>query len=891
MAIANGTRLGPYEITAPLGAGGMGEVYSARDTRLDRSVAVKILPSHLSDKPEARERFEREARAISSLNHPNICQLYDVGQQDGIRYLVMEHLQGETLAGRLAKGALPVGQALRYAIDVCEGLDKAHHCGVVHRDLKPSNIMLTKSGAKLMDFGLAKSAAPEMGVSGKTLSVASPSHPLTAEGTVIGTFQYMAPEQLEGKEADARSDLFSFGAVLYEMVTGRRAFEGKSQISVASAILEREPEPLTAVQPLAPQALEHVVQGCLAKDPDARWQSASDVARELRWILSAGSQAGVATPLRPGRRNRERVVWGALVALLALAVIILSVLGRHTAPVIRASLLPPADAPFNFIGDVAGPPVLSPDGTRVAFTAGKQNAIWVRALERGEAQKLEGTEGASFPFWSADGRFIGFIADGKMKKISAGGGPAAVITEVLNARGASWNADNTIVYTPDYRESIWKVSAKGGTPARVTVLDSAQHTTQRWPWFLPDGKHFIYFATNHTGVVQGQSGIYFASLDGGASKFVVSTDSGAQYASGYLLFHNRTSLMAQKFDAITGTLSGEPAVLVENIQYDNGTWHSSFTASDNGVLLYEPSSAGAGIDLLWFDRTGKQLGAAVERGAYRGMRISPDGKRLAISVGDPTPDIWVVDLVRGSRTRVTFDPASHFMPAWSPDGQRIVFMSQTGGSISMGSSLHAKPANGSGQDELLVKPEKSGESLHWPQFSSDGKYLLYELASGPTGATIWYMALDGDRKRTLLIQPQSPQSRVVYFRLSNDGKWLAYSSTDSGREEVYVTSFPGGAGRWQVSANGGTFPVWGGDTKELYFMSNDWTLMSAQVRAQGTEFEVEGTRPLFRLRDTLPQGSTLDVSPDGQRFVIASPPNSESAPLNLVVNWPAELTR
>ena len=890
MAVATGTRLGPYEITAALGAGGMGEVYSARDTRLDRSVAIKILPVHLSDQPEARERFEREARAISSLNHPNICQLYDVGQQDGIRYLVMEHLQGETLASRLAKGGLPVEPALRYAIDICEGLDKAHHGGVVHRDLKPANIMLTKSGAKLMDFGLAK-AAPPLGVPGKTVSLASPSHPLTAEGTVIGTFQYMAPEQLEGKEADARSDLFSFGAVLYEMVTGRRAFEGKSQISVASAILEKEPEPISTLQPLAPPALEHVARGCLAKDPEARWQSAGDVARELRWILSAGSQAGVATPLRRGRRNRERLVWGALVGLLALAVIILSLPGRHTAPVIRASMLAPADAPFNFIGDVSGPPVLSPDGTRVAFTAGKQNAIWVRALERGEAQKLEGTEGASFPFWSPDGRFIGFIADRKMKKISANGGPAAVITEVLNARGASWSAANTIVYTPDYRESIWKVSAKGGTPVRVTTLDSAQHTTQRWPWFLPDGKHFLYFATNHAGVVQEHSGIYFASLDGGPSKFVVSTDSGAQYASGYLLFHNRTALMAQNFDPSNGTLSGEPTVLVDNIQYDNGTWHTAFTASDNGVLLYEPSAASAGLDLLWFDRSGKQLGAAVERGAYRGMRISPDGKRLAISVGDPTPDIWVVDLARGSRTRVTFDPASHFMPAWSPDGQRLVFMTQTGGAISMGSSLHAKPANGSGQDELLVKPDKAGESLNWPQFSPDGKYLVYELASGPTGATIWSMALDGERKRTLLIQPQSPQARVVYFRLSNDGQWLAYSSTDSGREEVYVTSFPGGAGRWQVSANGGTFPVWRSDSKELYYMSNDWTLMAAQVHGQGTEFEVENTRSLFRLRDTVPAGSTLDVSPDGQRFVIASPPNSESAPLTLVLNWTAELSR
>ena len=887
MTVAIGTRLGPYEITAPLGAGGMGEVYSARDTRLDRSVAIKILAAHLSEQPEACERFEREARAISSLNHPNICQLYDVGQQDGIRYLVMEHLQGQTLASRLAKGALPIEQVLRYGIDICEGLDKAHHSGVVHRDLKPGNIMLTKSGAKLMDFGLAKAAAhiPPAAV---TATLASPSHPLTAEGVVIGTFQYMSPEQLEGKDADARSDLFSFGSVLYEMTSGKRAFEGKGQISVASAILERDPEALSALQPFTPPALEHVVHSCPAKDPDARWQSAGDVARELRWIQNAGSQAGVVQPLQRTRRHRERIAWGTLVALLALGLIVLGIFGRPASRVIHASILPPADAPFNFIGDVSGPPVVSPDGTRVAFTAGKQNAIWVRALERGDAQKLEGTDGASFPFWSPDGHFLGFIADSKLKKIAAAGGPVTVLTDVLNARGASWNADNTIIYTPDYRES-WKISARGGTLLRVTTMDSTIHTTQRWPWFLPDGKHFLYFATHHSGTVPEQSGIYFASLDGGPGKFVIGTDSAGQYASGYLLFHSRTALMAQNFDASSGTLSGEPTVLVDNIQYDNGTWHSSFTASENGVLLYEPSAAAAGIDLLWFDRAGKPLGAALERAAYRGMSISPDGKRLAVSVGDPTPDIWVVDLARGLRTRVTFDAASHYMPSWSSDGQRIIFTTQTGRAFGIGSTLHAKLANGLGQDELVLKPDSPGQSLNWPQFSPDGKYVVYEQASGPTGATVWAMTLDGDRKRSLLIQPQSPQSRVVYFRLSRDGKWLAYSSTDSGREEIYVTSFPSGAGRWQVSRNGGTFPVWRADSKELYYMANDWTLMAAEVAVRTPEFEVQNTRSLFRISDTVPAGSTLDVTPDGQRFVVAAPPSTESVPLTLVLNWTADV--
>ncbi|HEY1271534.1 MAG TPA: protein kinase, partial [Terriglobales bacterium] len=876
-----------------------GEVYSARDTRLDRSVAIKILPPHLSDKPEARERFEREARAVGSLNHPNICQLYDIGEQDGVGYIVMEYLQGETLADGLAKGPLPVEQLLRYGSDISEGLERAHRTGVIHRDLKPGNIMLTKSGAKLMDFGLAKSTRPASSPSsGLTVTFESPavSHPLTAEGMVVGTFQYMSPEQVEGKEADARSDIFALGAVLYEMATGKPAFEGKSQISVASAILEKEPEPLSLLQPLAPRALEHVVQGCLAKDPDQRWQSAGDVARELRWIASSGSQAGAAAPAGKRRRMGERAAWVGVVLLIA-SVAGFFALRQNPPRVVRAYLLPPPDTAFDLTGDFSGPPVLSPDGTQLAFTARNPkdpSSIWVRPLDSTESRRLDGTEGAAFPFWSPDGRYLAFFANGKLKKITVAGGPATVLCDAVNARGGSWSKGNVILFEPDYRESLWQVSATGGKPIQVTRIDASKHTTHRWPQFLPDGKHFLYLAGNHGGGSPEQNGIYMGSLDGGDPKLVVATDSSAQYASGYLLFHSQTALMAQKFDLSNGTLSGDPTPLVGRVRYDSGIWRAIFTASENGVLVYEPESAtqseGAS-DLVWFDRAGKELGRLGEHTLSRGMQISPDGKRVAVAIGDRRAEIWVYDLARGTKTRLTFDDAGHFMPSWSADGQRVAFMSQNGPATRFGSSLHARLANGTGQDELLVKPENANATLSWPQWSQDGRYLVYQQAEGPGSAAVWAMPTTGDRKPFVVLQSQSPQVRIVYHRLSPDGRWLAYSSTDSGREEVYVTPFPSGNGRWQVSTSGGTCPIWRGDGKELFFIAINagFAVQAAEIRTTGNEFEVGSVRSLTGVRAFSPTGSPFDVTPNGQRFLVAMTPMDASTPLMLELNWTAEL--
>jgi len=895
--VSPGTKFGPYEIQSKIGAGGMGEVYRATDTRLNRTVAVKILPQHLSEKPEARERFEREARAISQLSHANICQLYDLGEQDGIHYIVMEYLEGETLASRLTRGRLPIELVLRYGAEIGEGLDSAHRAGVVHRDLKPGNIMITRSGAKLMDFGLAKTAAlasPQS--SGLSLTLTSPniSEPLTAEGTVIGTFQYMSPEQLESREADARSDIFSFGSVLYEMTTGKRAFEGKSQVTVASAILEKEPDPVTVSQPLAPPALQHLIQTALMKDPESRWQSAADISRQLRWMSSPDSSAARARIAAPHPRRHERILWGLLVAALAGLLLWFALYSRPNPRVVRASLVAPPDTGFDFMGDFSGPPAVSPDGTRIAFAAHppkERNTIWVRRLDTSTAEKLQGTEGAAWQFWSADGKWLGFFADGKLKKISSSGGPVTVLADAPNARGGAWSPDNVIVYTRDYRDCLWKVRASGGAAVRATQLDLAKHSTHRWPAFLPDGKHFLFLAINHSGGRREDNGVYMGSVDSTASKLVLVSDAGALYSSGFLLYHQENALMAQRFDPAAGTLSGEAMTVASDVQHDSGTFRTVFSVSQNGVLVYEPGGNSFGDKLaLWVNRDGKVLGQVAEPAAYKGGVLSPDGKRLAMSMGVPRLDIWILDLQHGSRMRLTFDDATHQMPAWSADGKRIAYVSQVGAFIMAGTSLHAKAADGSGQDEMLLDSQNlPGQStVTWPQWTPDNRYLIFMLQSGPSGASVWALPNSPGAKPQPVVQPESPSGKVTYMRISPDGRWLAYSFNDGSHEEVYVTSFPSGEGRWQISRAGGTYPLWRHDGKEIFYISVDDHLNATQVEPHEKTFDVGNSEALFEMRYTFPLGSPFDVSPDG-RFMVLSQSEGSAQPMALVVNWNADL--
>jgi serine/threonine protein kinase len=910
MALTSGTKLGPYEIQSALGAGGMGEVYRARDTRLDRTVAIKVLPAHLSSDPELKQRMEREAKAISALQHANICTLYDIGRQDGTDFLVMEYLEGQTLAERLAKGALPLDQVLKIGTEIAQALEKAHQQGIVHRDLKPANIMLTKSGAKLMDFGLAK---PGLSIGSKAIGPLTPStptmnlasltsaaSPLTQKGSIVGTFQYMAPEVLQGTDADARSDLFSFGCVLYEMITGRRAFEGKSQLSVFTAILERDPEPITTSQPLAPPILDHVVRACLAKDPADRFQSAHDIAMDLLWVSEAQAEPATDSAKRSFQFKKS---WAGGLVLLLLALVALAVFSGYRwarsteEPIsLHAEILPPDKFVLDTTGDAGGMPVLSPQGDKIAFVAhsGEAKTLWVRSLSSDSAQSLEGTAGASHPFWSPDGRYVGFFAGSKLMKVAATGGPIANIADAANSRGGTWGANDVIVFAPDFQGALVKVSAQGGATTPAAVLDKTKHSTERWPWFLPDGKHFIFFATSHIGGDPRKNGIYFGSVDSTETHLVVATDSAAQYASGYLLFRANTALVAQPFDPQKGILSGSAISVVNNLRDDVGVWRSIFAVSQNGVLIYQPgSSDSAKSHIAVFDRSGKVLGdydphestIADMRAllGVRDVRLSPDNKRVAFALGN---GIWTLDLERKTKTRITFDEQVVQEPAWSADGKTLMFSSLVttgGGNV----EIRSKAADGSGAEKTLVADQ---QNYHTPGWSPDGKYITYLWGEGERNVSLWIRPANGDGKPVAVVRPPSAQSNLSGYRVSPDGRWIAYVSDESGQIEVYLTSFPDGKGKWRVSANSGAYPAWSGNSRELFYKDILDDIFVCPVTPKGSELEVGTPQHLFHAASP-GIGIPLDVSSDGKRLLVNHSEEATQAPLQLVTNWPAELKK
>jgi len=903
MSLSAGTKLGPYEIQSPLGAGGMGEVYRARDTRLERTVAIKVLPSHLSEHSEAKQRFDREARTISSLNHPHICTLFDVGHHDGIDYLVMEYLEGETLADRLRKGPLPVEQVLKHGVEICEGLERAHRNGIVHRDLKPGNIILTKMGAKLMDFGLAKASLMSRSASSSplvTLSTPAEGHPVTAQGTVVGTFQYMSPEQVEGREADARSDIFSLGAVLYEMTTGKRAFEGKSLVSVAAAILEKDPEPIKTLQPMTPPALERAVKKCMAKDADQRWQNAGDLASELGWIFEGGAISGTsaAPPLvKSGDRNRERLAWALAVLglIAAIAIGVVQLTNREAKPVVRSQINAPEKFRFNLVGDNSGPPVISPDGTSIVFSAtldGKSQ-LYLRSISKLSLDALPGTEGATFPFWSPDGRSIAFFTGDKLKRIDIGGGPAVTVAAAPQARGGTWSASGIILFAPSFNSPLFQVPASGGTPVAVTKMN-AKYTTHRWPWFLPDGQHFLYLAANHIDPSSSETGVFFASLDGKENRLLVSSRSSAIYASGYLLYVRDNALVARPFNPSSGRFKGEAVVLNDDVQVDAVVWRGTFTASENGTLVYQPGSAGASLHLAWFDRSGKQAGTVSVPDDYRQIELSPDCRKVAVSMGEPLAALWVYDLTRNTRTRLTFGNENYSHPVWSPDGSQIAYTEGGGAANDAGQKILSKASNGTGQEKLLLSLDPTtGMQQALCDWSPDGRYLMFRAGTSGTGDgfDLWILPLFGDRKPFPYITGAGDQ---LYAQFSPDGRWVAYTSNETGRYEVYVAPFPGTGAKWQVPQNGGTMPRWRHDGAELFFQGfSSGQFLVAQVNERGPNFEVGGIQDLFSINNMSPSiaSDQYDVFPDGKRFLVITTGEAGTLPLTLVQNWTAELKR
>jgi len=854
MPLAPGTQLGPYEIMAPLGAGGMGEVYRARDTRLGRDVAIKVCTERFS------ERFDREAHAIAALNHSNICRLYDVG----LNYLVMEYLEGVPL-----KGPLPLKKVLEYAAQILDALDAAHGKAIVHRDLKPGNILVTKQGIKLLDFGLAKESTPSKD--------ADVTQSITEQGQIVGTLNYMSPEQLQGKEADAPSDIFSFGLVLYEMLTGKLAFGGSSAASAIAAILERE---APSVAEVASPVVDHVLRRCLAKEPEQRWQSA----RDLKLALELAVEPQGST------RTKDTTAWPWIIAAASAIVALVTSLSFWRQPQIQERPLqfkidPPPGTEF-MLG-AGGGNAISPDGRTVAFVAASAGSprLWVRPLDSTVARELPGTEGAQFPFWSPDSLSLGFFANGKLQRLELAGGPAATLADALNGRGGAWSSQGIIVFTPSAASNLLQVVATGGSVTSLTTLDAARgENTHRWPLFLPDGRRFLYLARGDRPHI---SGIYLSSLERPQDKTkVLETSMAAAYSPAhgkrpaYLYWVRQQTLLAQPFDIKRAQFSGEavPVPGAHIVALAPGYGRSSVSVSNDGAIFF-----GTGSDryqLSWLNREGKLLGTVGEPDRYVALRISPDGKRIVVVLADSSanPDTWLLELARGIPSRLTFN-GSFGTGAWSPDSQRIAYH------LLNNTKLLEKSATGAGQEETVLQ---SQSTVYLNDWSPDGRFLVYTQLSPEGRSELWLLPLIGDHKPLPFL---TSEFNEFQGQVSPDSKWIAYTSDESGRSEIYVQSFPAAAAKWLVSKGGGNFARWRRDGKELFYRALDGKLMVASIRkaASGPEFGTPAA--LFRVSE--PQGQfsyAYDVAPDGQRILALVPAQiaGDNASLTVVINWDAK---
>lgn len=899
--VLEGSTIGPYKIVSLLGAGGMGEVYRAQDSRLGRNVALKLLPQTLSRGEESVRRFQQEARAASALNHPNILAIFDTGTtEDGVPYLVSELLEGETLRDKLANGAMPVRKAIDFALQTARGLTAAHSKGIVHRDLKPDNLFITKDArVKILDFGIAK-LMPQRS-DGQQSGTEAPTRMINTDpGMVVGTVGYMSPEQVKGAAVDTRSDIFSFGAIFYEMLAGRRAFHCETHVETMNAVLKHDPPELSTLNKQISPAIERVVLRCLEKEREERFQSASDLAfalDSLTGVQSSGATTIIegAVPTRTSRAQwPNRLGWIIAAMLLVASAVLGSLYFRRAAPAaetMRFLLEVPEKAAFS------DSVVLSPDGRHLAFVvtgAAGATSLWVRSLDSIDTRELAGTEGAHFPFWSPDSRFIAFFAGNKLKKVERSGGPVESLADTsAEARGGSWGAD-TLIFSPGFTLPLYKVAAAGGPVEPITKLDqSIGVNSHRWPHFLPDGRRFVFFARS---AQESAEGVYAGSLDSQEHTLILRTNLLAGYAppahgngTGHLLFMRDRTLLAQSFDLEKLQLSGEPVVVAENVltypSEGGPTAFASFSVSANGHLAYlsgDPSQE----QMQWLDRSGKLIGLFGSPGTYYEPALSPDEKRLAAGRGDSDPgDIWIFDVARATSTRFTFDPAADVSPIWSPDGARIVFASVRKGKF----ALYQKASSGAGDEELLLQTEFNTLPNSW---SPDGRYILFETE-------------DSSNQFDLFVLPTSPNEKPfpylntkfneTHSQFSPDGRWVAYASDESGRSEIYVQSFPAAAGKWQISHDGGDQPQWRRDGKELFYMASDKKLMAVSIKT-GTTVEAGTPLPLFvtRVRSTgqTDDKNTYAVAADGQRFLVNNLLHEgNKRPITIILNWAANLKR
>jgi eukaryotic-like serine/threonine-protein kinase len=885
MTFTAGTRLGPYEIDGPIGSGGMGEVYRARDVRLDRAVAIKVLPPALASDPAFRDRFEREARTLSRLNHPNICTVHDVGTHEGVGYLVMEYLEGRTLADALKRGPMPAGEALRTAAQIADALIAAHRNGVVHRDLKPANVMIVggrgAAVAKLVDFGLAKPVRISPAAVATVAQEPTRIGPVSGVGAILGTFQYMAPEQLEGREADERADIWGFGCVLYEMFTGRRPFHAETQAGVIAAILEREPSRIELPDAALAPALNRVIGACLEKSPDDRFQSMRDVRRELEWLSSAPAAS---TP--SGSRARGIVAAGVLAAGVVIAAGLVAASLRHAPPQLRSTTMSIAvDSPDYIIGAAgvfggagSGTPAVSPAGDRIAFLAhsATDTSIWLRDLSQLSAQPLKGTSGARGLFWSPDGGAIGFFANGQMKKIDLVTSRVEVVCDAPLAFGGTWGPDGTILFSPEERSAIYRVNARGGTPSAITTLAAGQQA-HRWPQFLPDGRHFLYIPWTD-GTTNRQ--VTIASLDGPSSKVLFEAQSGAVLAGDHLLYVVDTPprLVARGFDVDALTLRGNPFPLVPDDNVDYQWFTGEPNVSVGGATLAYTTGKYRKVRLTWVSRTGRPIQALGEAGVYFDPVLSADGTMLALERNDPgrgSGDIWTVDLSRGAFSRVTSAPGYETTPVWGP-GRRVAYASDQ----TTSPSIYLNSATGAGAESLLISPPTRAFPLDW---SRDGRYVVFMLNGGSTRNDIWIFDVEGRTSRPLVASPFNEG----WAAISPDGRWIAYVSDETQRREVYVRSFPEGPIKVQISTAGGGEPQWRADGHELFYIAPDNTIMSVDVRSTASSFDASPPDGLFTA--SVDQNKTIRnqyaVSPDGQRFLLLSVVDRDASPIVAILNW------